>query len=93
MIDLSERKLELIQEVSQIRDERDLNQLEETLRNIRERQERIQKYSKPIPKKFDPETIKRQRGFKGHDKEEMFRLIREMNVQEPIEELLAMLTK
>lgn len=93
MIDLSERKLELIQEVSQIRDERDLNQLEETLRNIRERQERIRKYSKQIPKKFDPEAVKRQRNFKGHDKEAFMRIVREMNIQEPVEELLAMLTK
>lgn len=93
MTDLSERKLELIKEVSEIRDEKDLSQLEETLRVIHERQERIQKFSKPIHKKTDPDAIKRQRNFKGHDKEEMFRLIREIDVQEPIEELLAMLTK
>jgi len=91
--DLAERKLELIQELSQIRDEQDFAQLEETLRNIRERQGRIRKYSKPMRKKLDPEAIKCQRGFKGHDKEEMFRLIREIDIQEPIELLLSQLTK
>lgn len=93
MTDLSERKLELIKEVSEIRDEKDLNQLEEALRLIRERQERIRKYSKPIRKKTDPEAIKRARNFKGHDKEEIFRLIREIDIQEPIELLLSQLSK
>ncbi|MBK7939361.1 MAG: hypothetical protein IPJ82_20760 [Lewinellaceae bacterium] len=93
MIDLAERKLELIQEVSQIQDEQDFAQLEETLRKIRERQERLQKYRKQIPQKFDPEAVKLKRGYKGHDKEEFMRLVKEINVQEPVEELLAMLTK
>lgn len=93
MHDLAERKQELIQEVSQISDEQEVAQLEETLRKIRARQERVRKYSKPMPKKTDPEAIKRQRGFKGHDRDAFMRLVREMNVQEPVEELLAMLTK
>lgn len=93
MIDISERKLELIQEVSQINDEQDLHQLEETLRKIRERQERLRKYSRPIREKIDRDAIKQQRGFKGHDKEAFMRLVKEMNVREPVEELLAMLSK
>ncbi|MEK7254649.1 MAG: hypothetical protein AAB316_07895 [Bacteroidota bacterium] len=48
---------------------------------------------KPYREKFDPEETKREQGWKGqHDKEEMMRLIREMDIQEPVEELLAMLT-
>ena len=93
MIDISERKLELMQEVSQINDEQDLHQLEETLRKIRERQERLRKYSRPIREKIDPDAIKQQRGFNGHDKEAFMRLVKEMNVREPVEELLAMLSK
>ncbi len=93
MLDFAERKLEFIHDVSQISDERDFAQLEEVMRQIRERQERVEKYSKPLKKKFDPEAVKRARGFKGHDKDEIFRLIREINVQEPVELLLAQLTK
>ena len=49
--------------------------------------------SKPYRKKFDAEAMKREQGWTGkHDKEGIMRLIKEMNVQEPIEELLAMLT-
>ena len=46
---------------------------------------------KPM-KKFDVEVIMREQGWKGyHDTEKMKRLVKEMNIQEPIEELLAML--
>jgi len=93
MLDLAKRKLELIQEVSQIRDEQDLQQLEETLQHIRASQERRRKHRKPLPKKFDPELVKRTRKFKGHNKQAFMSLIREINVQEPVEELLAMLGK
>ncbi|MEQ1745904.1 MAG: hypothetical protein ABMA02_10785 [Saprospiraceae bacterium] len=93
MIDIAERKLELIQEVSQMQDEQDLNQLETTLRTIRGRQERLSKYRKPILKKFDPEAVKRRHQFKGQDKEAFMQLVRKINVQEPLEELLAMLSR
>ncbi len=50
--------------------------------------------AKPMRKTLDVEAIKREQGWKGyHDKEKMDRLIKEMDIQEPIEELLAMLTK
>ena len=50
--------------------------------------------AKPIRKTFDKEAMMREQGWTGkHDKEGMDRLIKEMDIQEPIEELLAMLTK
>ncbi len=50
--------------------------------------------AKPIRKTFDKEAIMREQGWTGkHDKEGMDRLTQEMDIQEPIEELLAMLTK
>jgi hypothetical protein len=48
---------------------------------------------KPM-RKFDEEAIMKEQGWTGkHDKEGIMRLIKDMNVQEPIEELLALLTK
>jgi len=47
----------------------------------------------PIRQKFDAEAIRQRRGRVGHDKAKIMRLIREMDVQEPIEQLLAQLTK
>jgi hypothetical protein len=49
---------------------------------------------KPPGKKLDPEAIKREQGWKGqHDEAEIMRLIREINVKEPIELLLSQLSK
>lgn len=56
-------------------------------------EEEKQKLAKPM-RKFDEEAMMREQGWTGkHDKEGIMRLIKEMNVQEPIEELLALLTK
>ncbi|MBC7774623.1 MAG: hypothetical protein H7246_04230 [Phycisphaerae bacterium] len=93
MLDLTERKLEAIQEISQIQDERDIVQLENVLHQIRERQERLNGYRKTMPKKFDAEAVKRRKNFKRQDRDTFMRLVREINVQEPVDDLLAMLSK
>lgn len=93
MGDIAARKLDLIQAVSQMQGEREIAQLEAAVQRIREQQERNKKYRAVIREKTDPEEIKRSRGFKGHDKEEIFRLIRAIDIQEPIELLLSQLTK
>lgn len=49
--------------------------------------------NRPIRKKFDPEEIKRRQGLKRQNEAEILRIIKEMNVEEPIEELLSMLSK
>lgn len=51
------------------------------------------KLNKPFREKLDVEAIKKEQGWKGqHDKAEMMRLIREMEIREPVEQLLAQLT-
>ena len=57
-------------------------------------EEEKQKLAKPMRKKFDPEAMMKEQGWTGkHDREGIMQLIKEMNVQEPIEEMLALLTK
>jgi hypothetical protein len=46
-----------------------------------------------IREKFDAEAIRQKRGRVGHNKAKIMQLIQEMDVQEPIEQLLAQLTK
>jgi len=46
-----------------------------------------------IRQKFDADAIRQRRGRVGHDKAKIMHLIREMDIQEPIEQLLAQLTK
>ena len=46
--------------------------------------------NKPIKEKLDLEEIKREQNFEEVDKEEIAALIKEADIQEPIEELLQM---
>ncbi len=90
---LAERKLQFIQAVSFIQDEEEIAQLENWLDLLQTKKAVSSELFKPIRKKLDPEAIKRSRNFKGHDREKIMRLIKEMDVQEPIELLLSQLTK
>ena len=49
--------------------------------------------AKPIRPHFDLEEMKREQGYQPINKVELEELIKELDIQEPLEELLAMLTK
>lgn len=93
MTALTEKKLEFIREVSGIEDEKTLAALVEAYHQITGEAKANGKPVKPIRQKFDADAIRRRRGRVGHDKAKVMRLIHEMDVQEPIEQLLAQLTK
>jgi hypothetical protein len=93
MTALAEKKLEFIREVSGINDAETLAALVEAYRKITGEAKSDSKPVNPIRQKFDVDTIRQRRGRVGHDKAKIMRLIQEMDVQEPIEQLLAQLTK
>jgi uncharacterized protein (UPF0335 family) len=93
MVALAERKLELIREVSRIEDEKTLAALLDAYRQITGESKKNGQPVKSIRQKFDADAIRRRRGRTGHDKAKIMQIIREMDVQEPIEQLLAQLTK
>lgn len=90
---LAEKKLELIREVSRIEDEKTLAALMDAYLQITGEAKKNGKPAKTIRQKFDAAAIRRRRGRAGHDKAKIMQIIREMDVQEPIEQLLAQLTK
>ncbi len=90
---LAEKKLEFIREVSGIEDVKTLAALIEAYRKITGEMKAPGKQVNPIRQKFDADAIRQRRGRVGHNKAKIMRLIREMDVQEPIEQLLAQLTK
>jgi len=92
---LAEQKLEFIQEVSHISDEETLAALREAYRQITEHNmgSNVKPSKAVIRQKFDADAIRRRRGRAGHNKAKIMRLIREMDVREPIEVLLAQLGK
>lgn len=89
---LKERKYKLIQIIKQINDEKILAELESVLAANRQIPSFLEAIS--IPKKFRSiEEIKKEQNYQPIDKEEFFRQVRKLNIEEPIEDLLAMLTK
>lgn len=89
MGEFTEQKLEFLQEVSEIKDEKTLAALIAAYHEIVGNG----KPAKTTRKKFDADAIRHRRGRVGHDKVKIMQLIREMDVQEPIEQLLSQLTK
>ncbi len=89
---LAEQKIAFIREVSEIEDEQTLSALIAAYLQITARAKAGAK-PKAIRKKFDAEAIRHNRGRVGHDKDKIMSLIREMDVQEPIEQLLSQLSK
>ncbi len=91
MAEFQEKKAQLLEAIHAISDEKDLAEWEEVYRKVRESRERIQQYRATLKEKFDPEAIRR--SHRRPNKAKVKRLIKQMDVQEPIELLLAQLTK
>lgn len=53
----------------------------------------LEQLAKPIRPYFDLEEMKREQGYQPINKAELEELIKELDIQEPLEDLLAMLTK
>jgi len=51
----------------------------------------IKKFSKPMRKRIDIEELKREQNFKPINKEVFFKKIEELNIEEPLEDLLRMI--
>ena len=49
--------------------------------------------AKPMKEKFDFDEIVKEQGYKGPDRARFAKIVRELDIREPIEELLATLTK
>jgi hypothetical protein len=90
---IAERKYHLIQLISSIEDEKTLAQMQEELEEIQRRGSLLAKLTKPMKKTLDVEELKREQNWKPVDMEEWHRLAEELDIQEPIEQLLAQLTK
>ncbi len=88
---LQSRKYKLIEEIMGLENESMLGKLEAILREYYDSMESIQHLIAPERKKTDVEAIVREQGFTGVNKEEIDRIIEEMAIEEPLEELLKML--
>ncbi len=93
MGDFHERKEHLLDAVHSIHDENELAEWEEVYQKIKERRARILQYRATLKEKFDPDAVRRSRGYRKPDKTRVMGLIQQMNIQEPVELLLSQLTR
>jgi hypothetical protein len=93
MGNIAAQKDYLINLISSIEDEAALTRVKEVLEKIRQQDELVAMLTKPMPETLDVEAIKRRQNWKGVDRAKWDSLIEEMDIQEPVETLLAQLTK
>ena len=107
MISLSEQKYNLIHLISTIDNSDLLGWVERELRKKQKEtsagtngdgpgvqsNDFRQKLARPLRQKLDPEALKKAQGWKGHDEAALMAAIRELDVEEPIEELLALISE
>jgi hypothetical protein len=85
------KKYKLIEKITSLQDEEVLNKLELVLNEYSRGNLILMEIVKPIREKLDIEQLKKEQNYQGFDKEEVDRLIKEIDLQEPIEELLEMI--
>lgn len=85
------KKLRLIKQITEIEDQALVDRLEHMVNATSHTLTVLNELDKPIEKKFDLEKIKKEQNFQPINKEDLNKLIQEADIQEPIEELLAML--
>lgn len=93
MGNIAAQKDYLIKLITAIDDEAALARFREVLEKIRQQDELIAMLTKPMPENIDVAAIKRRQNWRGVDRAKWDRIIEEMDIQEPIETLLAQLTK
>lgn len=88
--DLANRKYKLIEEITGIDNEEELVELEAHLQRLKTKRE-WHDIVRPMREEISIEALKKEQGYEPISKEEFDRLVKELDIQESIEELLSML--
>ena len=93
MGDIIAQKDYLIKLISAIEDEAVLIVLREILEKVHQNQDLVAMLTKPMPEMLDVDAIKQRQNWKGVDRDKWDKIIEELDIQEPVETLVAQLTK
>ncbi|NUQ26168.1 MAG: hypothetical protein HUU34_19635 [Saprospiraceae bacterium] len=85
------KKYKLIEKITSLKDEEVLNKLDLVIDEYSRGNFILMEIVKPIREKLDIEQLKKEQYYQGFDKDEVDQLIKEIDLQEPIEELLEMI--
>ena len=88
---LENRKQHLIRRIAQIKEEKHLLILEQYVMDIEQENIDFEAIFKPAKKTITLEELIKEQNYTGIDKVKMDKLIQEMDIQEPLEDLLKML--
>ena len=88
--DLDSRKYKLIQEIMKLDSEEALSKLEEEVEAIQQ-EEVFWTAIKPLRKTITLEQMIKEQNYKPIEKDEFFKMVDELEIEESIEELLSML--
>lgn len=88
--DLDSRKYKLIQEIMKLDNEEALSKLEEEVEAIQQ-EEIFWTAIKPLRKTITLEQMIKEQNYKPIEKDEFFKMVDELQIEESIEELLSML--
>lgn len=94
MMDNIARKYDLIDKIVHLQNNYVLEEIETLLRIVDRRTKAdiiLANITKPIKKTIDIEAIKREKGYKGVNRKRFDSLVKELNITEPLEDLLAQL--
>jgi len=86
-------KLEIIDKIKSAGDDdsHKLKKLEATIKEMWPDDDVLKRLHKPMRKTTDVEEIKREQNYKPIDKKEFFKKIEELDIEEPLEELIDMI--
>ena len=87
---IDNRKIKLIQEIALIRSEIEIYELEKTLKLLKLKSKHGNIF-KELRRTISVEDLKKEQDYKGIDRAEFDKLVEELDIQEPLEELLLML--
>jgi len=88
---IDSKKIKLIEKIASINSEEELDQLVKYIKLVRLNSVHGESIFKSVKKSISVDELKQEQNFKGIDREEFDVLVKELDIQEPIEELLAML--
>lgn len=91
-INIGDRKLRLIQEIMNLNDESALAKLEQEIEAIN-KQDKFWEAIKPIRQSVTLEQMIAEQGYQPIEKEAFYEKVSKIDIEEPLEELLSMLSR
>jgi hypothetical protein len=91
VIEIDSKKQHLIEEIKEISDDNLLLDLERLIQQWKAENAALLRLVKPRRKTLDMDELKKEQNYKGFDKNLFKSLIKDLDIQEPIEELVKMI--